>query len=1365
METEADGKVVLDTDRFSMSLQDYLEEKVLEKTSMKAVHENKNFLNEMRESRMEEIRLRQYITRIQEPDAIIMPGEKIQYGDKEQAEAMLSAVQAKKEQLEETYQGYMKKAVIEAYQRYAETVSKVRDLALELKTPSDCMKFADKLAENGINLQNSVELSGKFSQLVKYAERDFPYYVSRQADKKQFLYTETEKALSNYYIGKYNGENVQVGSNEREDCIAFSHGLGTRYTYRNAPEMCNPESWEQGKYFVVDMQQNKVVANHIETEEQAIQFAVEREKQIQETQKQQDGNGRKKPMTPPQLAHIRRKGEDYREERHVTGEELRKTFAMFGGEFGNWENQNERQVNLDMTYGAFKDLAKALKIHDKDISLKERTPEELGKESKSEEEKGALGIAWGARGHAGAAAHYEPVANAINLTRMSGAGSLAHEWGHALDSYLGKQLGTQFATDNWYKKDNPMHDVIEAIKYSPTGGTTKFFEDAKKLDSAFSKTGNQQGKYWQSEVEMFARAFACYVKDTLAENGERNDYLYGHADGGDKSYMIEQKHGVQEQEPVYIQPMGEERKAINAAIRKMLEAVKEKGLLHDRSEMEQHRHIEVDIEVEEEKPKKELSAQNEKKKSIAETEQTVTANGEEHEGEQLEFGGIDTWKKPENAEKTETGSEMDEKTRQELEIMKQNAEKEQRANIEAVMEQAVNQLAQIEIAKQLQEGDTIHMEGEIMLDGRTMKPTYVEGDYAKVTSVSEEKIEFRTFRTPEMKEDWTNGRETIFSTPNNPWYEELAKRGFEPISVKALEKEVPEGEKSLQEKIDEVNKPIAIPEEIQETADLAVENAKKAFAEVLNDILTEALQEQQENPQISEETQQLIQETVDELKSELSEKSDEPIEETKKEVNPEVKGRFTPNKNLMMLESALQEHQPYAMLNVSTTGLDGYGKDAFKGHEPTRVVVQEYIYDEQLRKYQESRTFDEIMKCSPEALQEAIANADKEGGYDVFANGGIDCEAYTKGEGTLERQEFAEKFNGFMQGLLSETVIIANNAEHCQKYLEKVDCGAELAEKAKQHKLISQDDLTQEYFVEHQIEEINGEPRNNRHSLETLNEFLTGEPSPDKLVGGDKRIEVMQAFVTHHGRERGFLEDELTSEFREEDARRMQAYSREGKENYQNADLDAKLDTLVEMRVLEPEKIMERNGDSEINKLFDVLEGKDDTKGFIALQVSTTGFKAGNMPMEFAVKAYEINDGELSPRKGRTFQIQADSESLKKAIQIADTGGFDAFQYNGIDREEYMGGHFHTAKRQTYELRSPEKAVKALDEFFKQYPPEQYPIVEMKGSQASLRNIGNHPAFHTETIDFTKAIQEYCYLSTHDNDYQQNVLVGDNTPC
>ncbi|MEK9231620.1 hypothetical protein, partial [Escherichia coli] len=79
---------------------------------------------------------------------------------------------------------------------------------------------------------------------------------------------------------------------------------------------------------------------------------------------------------------------------------------------------------LNRAYDSLMDMADVLKVPAKALSL-----------------NGRLGLAFGARGKGGknaAAAHYEPGQVAINLTKGNGAGSLAHEWFHALDNYFGQ---------------------------------------------------------------------------------------------------------------------------------------------------------------------------------------------------------------------------------------------------------------------------------------------------------------------------------------------------------------------------------------------------------------------------------------------------------------------------------------------------------------------------------------------------------------------------------------------------------------------------------------------------------------------------------------------------------------------------------------------------------------------------------------------------------------------------------------------------------------------------------------------------------------------------------------------------------------
>ena len=120
-----------------------------------------------------------------------------------------------------------------------------------------------------------------------------------------------------------------------------------------------------------------------------------------------------------------------RRDRPADAKMFQDTFGFRGVEFGNWLRQdgmagNERQDVLNHAYDGLLDLAEVLNIPPKAISL-----------------NGDLALAFGARGHGltGAKAHYERDYGVINLTKMAGAGSLAHEWFHALDHYLGRLDG------------------------------------------------------------------------------------------------------------------------------------------------------------------------------------------------------------------------------------------------------------------------------------------------------------------------------------------------------------------------------------------------------------------------------------------------------------------------------------------------------------------------------------------------------------------------------------------------------------------------------------------------------------------------------------------------------------------------------------------------------------------------------------------------------------------------------------------------------------------------------------------------------------------------------------------------------------
>lgn len=240
-------------------------------------------------------------------------------------------------------------------------------------------------------------------------------------------------------------------------------------------------------------------------------------------------------------------GKDYRRGKDVTAEEFRNQFGFRGVEFGNWATQKERQHHLNSCYDALMDLAELIGVTPKALSL-----------------GGKLGFAFGSRGHSGALAHYEPAKNVINLTKKRGAGCVAHEWFHALDTYFG---GGTFKIDKnmatiGSKQDN-MRDEIHAL----------FMELNKALrESDMSKRSMMLDKgdknYWGSTIEMAARAFEAYVDAKIIERGQRDQYLAAH--------IAAQNAKIEELAKYDPYPNAEENKTFGEIFDRLFDTIEEK---------------------------------------------------------------------------------------------------------------------------------------------------------------------------------------------------------------------------------------------------------------------------------------------------------------------------------------------------------------------------------------------------------------------------------------------------------------------------------------------------------------------------------------------------------------------------------------------------------------------------------------------------------------------------------------------------------------------------------------------------------------------------------------------------------------------
>lgn len=207
-----------------------------------------------------------------------------------------------------------------------------------------------------------------------------------------------------------------------------------------------------------------------------------------------------------------RDGKDHRGGRDISPGEFSATFGFRGVQFGNYVEGPRRQQDLNRAFDALMDLSEVLGCAPSALSL-----------------DGTLGLAFGARGTGGrnpAAAHYEPLQVVINLTKANGAGSLAHEWFHALDNLVGRRMGSatgmgtslrQGSSAALTYEDRP---AVEALaRLGADLRSVPLYERSKTADKYRSSA------YFSLSYEVGARAFEAWVIDRLARKGGHNDYL------------------------------------------------------------------------------------------------------------------------------------------------------------------------------------------------------------------------------------------------------------------------------------------------------------------------------------------------------------------------------------------------------------------------------------------------------------------------------------------------------------------------------------------------------------------------------------------------------------------------------------------------------------------------------------------------------------------------------------------------------------------------------------------------------------------------------------------------------------------------
>lgn len=432
------------------------------------------------------------------------------------------------------------------YKSYTKILQKINNTIPDLKTPTDFFTLIKNIyaSFNAFpNAQNKIVLTPEQEiQFTSVVNKDY---------KLPFSFTEDDLIKAQKDIVKLFEEKRLKQLRNEWRVITFNYGndIGKRYGFihydnKMKQDIKYGKNGRLKEFFTSD--------DLFSTKEEALSH----KQKIIELEK----NYTKKSKEPSIIrnSHLLRTGPQYRNG-NITPIQLKNTFGMAGIEFGESLSSKERQNLLNQSYDSFADLAHILNIPYQNIGL-----------------NNSLFLAFGSRGKTRTAAHYEPDKHVINLTRLKGAGALAHEYGHALDHYIFRRYnGDQYVTEN-KKRYSIMSSNFpeelpenEFIVWKKLMNTILYTHENKKSNFLSEAEKSIKLKYYASHQELFARSFECYIFDSLQQKNQINDYLVNNVGPTDYIKMSMSFNPY---------PCGEERIHINQHIQKMLSICFEKEI-------------------------------------------------------------------------------------------------------------------------------------------------------------------------------------------------------------------------------------------------------------------------------------------------------------------------------------------------------------------------------------------------------------------------------------------------------------------------------------------------------------------------------------------------------------------------------------------------------------------------------------------------------------------------------------------------------------------------------------------------------------------------------------------------------------------
>ncbi|QBY56033.1 LPD1 domain-containing protein [Cupriavidus oxalaticus] len=266
---------------------------------------------------------------------------------------------------------------------YVDMARKLQDLSVRIKTKDDLSAFEDGLVSAGLLVREERPHGTSRSMPTEYGE--MLYAASRSGFRfvNRYLFDAEDGYRAAAY--PYHSKQFKIGD-----------------------EWQRPRDMDsEGFYDFLEAQRQQTA-----------------EKRKQTMENRESGDADKQALARPHLAKVIRDGlPDERRGRNIAPDDLLNDFGFRACEFGNWLPDTERQDVLNRAYDALCTLARVLDVEKQALSL-----------------DGTLALAFGSRGVGRALAHYECARKVINLTRLRGAGALAHEWWHAFDDYVGEKL-------------------------------------------------------------------------------------------------------------------------------------------------------------------------------------------------------------------------------------------------------------------------------------------------------------------------------------------------------------------------------------------------------------------------------------------------------------------------------------------------------------------------------------------------------------------------------------------------------------------------------------------------------------------------------------------------------------------------------------------------------------------------------------------------------------------------------------------------------------------------------------------------------------------------------------------------------------